>query len=201
MLRVGLLIAVAVTVGIATGAAATITNFVVAVVGDKVISRHDCEVAWRLGGQQALSEELIDHLVDRHLLVAEGRRFGLAVEAIAGVDEATVAARARELETAGRPVERAALRHWLEEEAIIRAFERVRIDPFVRVDPKARRDTYDAAPERYAGRPFYEVEEEITAELHDQARRQRLAEVVAALRSRAHISRPTHPLPLLFGGE
>ncbi len=199
MLRAGLLFAV--TAWVATVATAATTNFVVAVVAGEVISRHDCEVAWRIEGRREAPETLIDHLVDRRLLVAEGRRFGLATEAIARVDEATVTARLHELAAAGRPVERAALRHWLEEEAIIRAFERVRIDPFVTVDPRAKRDAYDAAPERYAGRPFYEVEEEITRDLHDQARRQRLAEVVAALRSRAHISRPTHPLPLLFGGE
>lgn len=199
MLRAKLLFAV--TAWVATVVAAATTNFVVAVVDGEVISRYDCEVAWRIEGHRETPEALIDHLVDRHLLIAEGRRFGLATEATARVDEATVTARARKLEAAGRPVEQTALHRWLEEEAIIRAFERVRIDPFVRVNPQAKRDAYDAAPERYAGKPFYEVEEEITAELHDQARRQRRAEVVAALRSRAHISRPTHPLPLRLGGE
>jgi len=201
VLRAGLLFAVTITAWVATVAAAATTNFVVAVVGGEVISRHDCEVAWRIDGRKETPEALIDRLVDRHLLVAEGRRFGLAKEATTRIDEATVTARLHELETAGRPVERTALRHWLEEEAIIRAFERVRIDPFVTVEPKAKRAAYDAAPERFAGKPFYEVEEKITRDLHDQAHRQRLAEVVAALRSRAHITRPTHPLPLLLGGE
>jgi len=200
VLRTGLLLLITATVWAVTAAAA-VTDFVVTVVNGEVISRHDCEVAWRMGNRDEAPSELIDRLVDRHLLVAEGRRFGLAAEAVAGVDDAAVAARARELEAAGTPVERTALRHWLEEEAIIRAFERVRVDPFVRVEPKAKRDAYDAAPGRYAGKPFYEVEEEIGRELHGQARRQRLAEVVAALRSRAHISRPTHPLPLQLGGE
>jgi len=200
VLRALLLFIVTVAVWVVPAAAA-VTDFVVAVVDGEVISRHDCEVAWRIGGRTEAPEELIDRLVDRHLLVAEGRRFGLAAEATARIDETTLAARFHDLEAAGRPVERTALRHWLEEEAIIRAFERVRIDPFVRVEPKAKRDAYDAAPERYAGKPFYEVEEEITRELHDQARRQRLAEVVAALRSRAHISRPTHPLPLVLDGD
>jgi len=199
--RVGLIFIVTVAVWIATAAAGAITDFVVAVVDGKVISRHDCEVAWHMGDRQEAPEELIDRLVDRHLLVAEGRRFGLATEATVKVDDAAVAARARELRERGTPVERPAIRHWLEEEAIIHAFERVRIDPFVRIEPKSKRDAYDAAPERYAGKPFYDVEEEITRDLHAQARRQRLTEVVAALRSRAHVSRPTHPLPLEIGSE
>jgi len=198
--RLGIIFLVTATVGVVPAAAA-VTNFVVAVVDDQVISRHDCEVAWRIEGREEAPEALVDRLVDRHLLVAEGRRFGLAAEATARIDEARVTDRMHEIEAAGRPVERTALRHWLEEEAIIRAFERVRIDPFVSVDPKAKRAAYDAAPERYAGKPFYEVEEEITRDLYDQARRQRLAEVVAALRSRAHIRRPTHPLPLVLDGD
>lgn len=200
MFRLGFIFLVAATVW-GVPAAAAVTNFVVAVVDGEVISRHDCEVAWRIGGQTAAPEELIDRLVDRRLLVAEGRRFGLADEVTARVDDVAVRARAHALEAAHTPVEQTALRRWLEEEAIIRAFERIRIDPFVRVEPKAKHDVYDAAPERYAGKPFYEVEEEISRDLHNQARRQRLAEVVAALRSRAHIRRPTHPLPLLLNEE
>ncbi len=181
-------------------ASGEVRDFVVAVVDDEVVSRYDCEVAWRILGGGVAPAELIDRLVDRRLLAAEGRRFGLADEAVAKVDEASVEARYKELQAAGRPVERAAVRRWMEEEAIIRAFEQVRIDPFVRVEPRAKRAAYEAAPERFGNRSFYEVEEEIGRELRAQAHRQRLAEVVAALRSRAHITRPTHPLPLALDG-
>ncbi|HBB41039.1 MAG: hypothetical protein AUK30_10455 [Nitrospirae bacterium CG2_30_70_394] len=182
------------------GAAGEVTNFVVAVVGNEVISAHDCTIAWRIAGQNQAPMELIESLVDRRLLVAEGRRFGLATETVAKVDEAAVEARVRQLDAAHTSVERPVVRRWLEEEAILRAFERVRIDPFMRVDPAAKRAAYDNAPERYAGKPFYEVEEEITRELSVQARQQRLAEVIAALRSRTRIVRPAHPLALPLGG-
>ena len=193
------IVALVVIGSLSTATAGGLSDFVVAVVGGDVVSRYDCEVAWRLLGEDVAPAELIDRLVDRRLLAAEGRRFGLAPEAVARVDESKVEARYRALQAAGRPVERPAVRRWLEEEAIIHAFEQVRIDPFVRIEPRAKRAAYDAAPERFAGKSFYEVEEEITRELRAQAYRQRLAEVVAALRSRAQITRPTHPVPLTLG--
>lgn len=180
-----------------TVAAEELVDHVVAVVGQEVISRYDVVTAWWIEGRPAVaSAELVDELIDRRVLVAEGMRFGLQEEGKAAVSEAQVRALVEASRAQGGTVEASAARRWLEDEAIITAYRRVRVDPFVRVAHAAVRATFDAAGDAYAGRRFLEVEGEIRQRLLAEAQRQRLSELLADLRGKVAIHRPPEALPL-----
>jgi len=179
------------------GVAEELVDHVVAVVGQEVISRYDVVTAWWIEGRPAIPPaELVDELIDRRILVAEGRRFGLQEEGEAAVSEEQVRALVDAIRAQGGRVEGSTARRWLEDEAIITAYRRVRVDPFVRVDHAAVRAIFDDAGDAYAGRRFFEVEGEIRQRLLTEAQRQRLSELLADLRDRVAIYRPPAELPL-----
>jgi hypothetical protein len=186
--------ALLVVIGILPGRVLTaneIVDSVLVVVGKVPITRYDAVTAWWLEGRPAQSaEELVESLVDRQLLLAEGVRFGLADEGRAAVSDAQVRAGVAAVATQGGAIEASAVRRWLEEEAIIAAFRRIRVDPFVRVDRAAVRATFEADRARYKGKRFFEVEEEIRESMLSVARRERLQELLVELRRKAVIHRP-----------
>jgi hypothetical protein len=172
-------------------------DYVVAVVGPEVISRYDVVAAWWIEGRPAVaSSELVDELIDRQTLVAEGKRFGLQGEGKAVVTDAQVRALVDRIRGQGGAVEASTARRWLEDQAIITAYRRVRVDPFVRVSQAAVRAAFDDAGDAYAGRRFFEVEGEIRQRLLAEARRQRLSELLAELRGKVAIHRLPEEWPL-----
>jgi len=174
-----------------------LVDHVVAVVGQEVISRYDVVTAWWIEGRPAVAPaELVDELIDHRILVAEGMRFGLQEEGKATVSDAQVQALVDAIRAHGGTVEGSTARRWLEDEAIITAYRRVRVDPFVRVAHAAVRATFDAGGDAYAGRRFFEVEGEIRQRLLAEARRQRLSELLADLRGKVVIHHPPEELPL-----
>jgi hypothetical protein len=180
-----------------SAAAEEVVDHVVAVVGQDVISRYDVVAAWWIQGRPPVAPaELVDELIDRRVLVAEGMRFGLQEEGKASVTETQVRAMVDAVGAQGGAVAASSARRWLEDEATITAYRRVRVDPFVRVAHAAVRATFDAAGDAYAGRRFFEVEGEIRQRLLDEARRQRLSELLADLRGKVAIRRPPAELPL-----
>jgi hypothetical protein len=177
-------------------AAEEMVDSVLVVVGQEAITRYDAVTAWWIEGRPAETpEDLVQSLVDRKLLLVEGLRFGLRDEGPAAVSDARVAAVVAAVTAQGGAVEPSAVRRWLEDEAIIAAFRRIRVDPFVRVDRAAVRAEFEADPDRYAGKRFFEVEEEIRASLLTAARAERLKGLLAELRRKATIRRPESTLP------
>jgi len=178
-------------------AAEEMVDQVVAVVGQEVISRYDVVTAWWIEGRPAVTAaQLVDELIDRRVLVAEGLRFGLQDEGKAAVTETQVRAMVDAIGAQGGAIEASTARRWLEDEAIITAYRRVRVDPFVRVSHEAVRAAFDAAGDAYAARQFFEVEGEIRQRLLAEAQRQRLSELLADLRGKVAIRRPPEELPL-----
>jgi len=178
-------------------AAEGLVDYVVAVVGEEVISRYDVVTAWWIQGRPDIGAgEMVDELIDRRVLVAEGMRFGLQEEGKAGVTETQVRTLVDRVRAQGGAVEARTVRRWLEDEAIITAYRRVRVDPFVRVSHAAVRATFDAGGDAYAGRRFLEVEGEIRQRLLAEAQRQRLSELLADLRGKVAIHRPPEALPV-----
>jgi hypothetical protein len=169
---------------------------VLVVVGQEAITRYDAVTAWWIEGRPTASPEgFVESLIDRRLLLAEGLRFGLQDEGPAGVSDDRVSAVVTAVATQGGAVEASAVRRWLEDEAIIAAFRRIRVDPFVRVDRAAVRAAFEAESNRYAGKRFLEVEEEIRDSLLAAARDERLKELIAELRRKAVIRRPESVVP------
>lgn len=169
---------------------------VLVVVGKATITRYDAVTAWWIEGRPAESpKDLVDSLIDRQLLLAEGLRFGLKDEGAAAVSDAQVDAVVQAVARQGGAVEASAVRRWLVDEAIIAAFRRIRVDPFVRVDRASVRAEFEADPDRYAGKRFFEVEEGIRDSLLTAARAERLKALLAELRRKAVTRRPASSVP------
>jgi hypothetical protein len=173
-----------------------VVDHVLVVVGKEAITRYDAVTAWWIEGRPSVTTaDFVESLVDRKLLLAEGLRFGLEEEGPAAVSDDRVRAVVASVAAQGGAVEASAARRYLEEGAIIAAFRRIRVDPFVRVDRAAVRAAFEADPESYAGKRIFEVEEEIRDSLLAPARAERLTELLAELRSKAAIRRPESPVP------
>lgn len=194
-----LVTALVVLVGLRSGTAPRaeeVVDYVLVVVGKEAITRYDAVIAWWIQGRPSVAPaDLVESLVDRKLLLAEGLRFGLQDEGPAAVSDGQVDAVVASVAGQGGTVEASAVRRWLEEEAIIAAFRRIRADPFVRVDRAAVRAAFEAEQDRYAGQRFFAVEEEIRASLLTSARAERLRALLDELRRKAAIRRPESAIP------
>ncbi len=146
---------------------------VVATVNDDVILLSELEDEYRAAlkaGRDVTREEVLNDMIDRLLLLKEARRFRLGLSPEPG--EATV-----------------------DSNRIVNEYINKRIKILIHIPFEKVESYYMNNRERYAGRDFYEVKDEIEDYLVERELKARLREYIGELRKKADITVMLHESP------
>lgn len=192
---------------IASPAAAYILDGVEAVVDGTVITKSEVDKAYEVealkekeAGRKpspGLRKEVLKTLVDRTLLLEEARKFGIGQVTDQDVNKAYEKVRA------GFPSEEAfkealkkeeitpdELKENLRDQLLSASFVENRIKFFVRVTIEDEQQYYEKNKDKFQGKPFVDVQEEIHDLLIEKDTNRKLEEYLKELESKAKIAYP-----------